>query len=107
VLKLGLTKHSQKTKKESPNSGDFYYLYKNIKIKTMEAVLKFDLSNPDDVMAHKRCVKALDLTFALWDIDQHLRWESKYKDNEMAEVIREKLREIMDEYALVFDDLME
>ena len=73
----------------------------------MRAELIFNLSDPDDVMAHKRCVKALDLALALWDIDQHLRWESKYKDNEMAEVIREKLREIMDEYGLVFDDLMD
>lgn len=73
----------------------------------MKAKIKFDLSIKDDIMAHKRCVKALDLALALWDIDQHLRWEAKYKDNEMAGVIREKLSEIMEEYGLVFDDLMD
>lgn len=38
--------------------------------KNMKAILEFDLNDPDDVMAHKRCVKALDMALALWDI-QH------------------------------------
>lgn len=73
----------------------------------MKAVLEFDLNESDDVTAHKRCVKALDLSLALWDIDQYLRSESKYKDNEMAQEIREKVSEIMGEYGLVFDDLIQ
>ena len=73
----------------------------------MKAILEFDLNEPDDIIAHKRCVKALDLTLALWDIDQYLRSESKYKDNEMAQEIREKMSEIMGEYGLTFDNLIQ
>jgi hypothetical protein len=72
----------------------------------MKAVLKFDLNEEDDVLAHKRCVKALDMALALWDIDQHLRSEAKYKDNEVAEEIRERLHEIMSEHGIIFDDII-
>jgi RNase P/RNase MRP subunit POP5 len=47
------------------------------------------------------------MSLALWDIDQYLRSESKYKDNEMAQEIREKMFEIMGEYGLSFDDLIQ
>jgi hypothetical protein len=73
----------------------------------MKGILEFDLNEPDDIIAHKRCVKALDLTLALWDIDQYLRSESKYKDNKMAQEIREKMSEIMGEYGLTFDNLIQ
>jgi len=73
----------------------------------MKGILEFDLNEPDDIIAHKRCVKALDLTLALWDIDQYLRSESKYKDNEMVQEIREKMSEIMGEYGLTFDNLIQ
>jgi hypothetical protein len=73
----------------------------------MKGILEFDLNEPDDIIAHKRCVKALDLTLALWDIDQYLRSESKYKDNEIAQEIREKMSEIMGEYGLTFDNLIQ
>ena len=73
----------------------------------MKAILEFNLNEPEDITAHKRCVKALDMSLALWDIDQYLRSESKYKDNEMAQEIREKMFEIMGEYGLSFDDLIQ
>ena len=72
----------------------------------MKAILKFDLNEQDDILAHKRCVKSLDMAIALWDIDQYLRTESKYKDNEIAYEIREKFHEIMTDHGLNFDDLI-
>jgi len=33
-----------------------------------EAILKFDLNDPDDRMSHLRAVKSLDMALALWDI---------------------------------------
>ena len=33
-----------------------------------KATLEFDLNEPDDVLAHLRAVKSLDLALALWDI---------------------------------------
>ena len=72
----------------------------------MKATLKFDLNEQDDVLAHKRCVKSLDMAIALWEVDQYLRSESKYKDNEIAYEIREKLYEIMSDHGLNFNDLI-
>jgi hypothetical protein len=72
----------------------------------MKAILKFDLNEQDDVLAHKRCVKSLDMAIALWEVDQYLRSESKYKDNEIAYEIREKLYEIMSDHGLSFNDLI-
>jgi len=72
----------------------------------MKAILKFDLNKEDDIMAHKRCVKSLDIALTLWEVDQYLRSESKYKDNEIAYEIREKLYEIMTEHGLSFNDLI-
>ena len=34
----------------------------------MKATLEFDLDDYDDAMAHMRCVKALDMAIALFDI---------------------------------------
>jgi hypothetical protein len=72
----------------------------------MKAILKFDLNEQDDILAHKRCVKSLDMAIALWDIDQYLRTESKYKDMAIAYEIREKFHEIMTDHGLNFDDLI-
>ena len=72
----------------------------------MKATLKFDLNEQDDVLAHKRCVKSLDMAIALWEVDQYLRSESKYKDNEIAYEIREKLSEIMFDHGLSFNDII-
>ena len=71
-----------------------------------KGILEFDLNDQDEVMAHKRCVKSLDIVLALWDMDQYLRAEAKYKDNEIAEEIREKLGEIMSEHSVSFDELI-
>jgi hypothetical protein len=71
-----------------------------------KGILEFDLNDQDEVTAHKRCVKSLDIVLALWDMDQYLRAEAKYKDNEIAEEIREKLGEIMSEHSVSFDELI-
>jgi hypothetical protein len=72
----------------------------------MKAILKFDLNEQDDILSHKRCVKSLDMAIALWEVDQYLRSESKYKDNKIAYEIREKLYEIMSDHGLSFNDLI-
>lgn len=40
---------------------------------------------------------------AVWDYDQWLRSEVKYNNNEEAQVYRNKFREFIDEYNIVFD----
>lgn len=36
----------------------------------MNAILKFDLDDPDDRYAHMRCVKALDMALTLHDMHE-------------------------------------
>lgn len=34
----------------------------------MKAILEFDLDNPEDRMAHSRCIKATEMAVALFEI---------------------------------------
>ena len=78
-----------------------------------KAILEFDLNEPEDVVSHKRAVKALDLCLALWDIDQYLRAQTKYAPDSMPEEVyealvkaREEIHEIMDEHSISLDELL-
>jgi len=77
-----------------------------------KATLEFDLSEPDDVQAHKRAVKSLDLVLALWDIDQYLREQVKYNESLSKEAYdaldkaREELYNILRNRNISFDDLI-
>ena len=62
------------------------------------------ITDPDYI---KRAVKATDMALALWDIDQMLRAEYKYKDNEAAYGLREKMREILSGYDIDLDKIIE
>jgi len=51
----------------------------------MEAILKFDLNDPDDKREHERMLKSMDMHLALWDISQELRSKVKYAPDSMSE----------------------
>ena len=81
----------------------------------MEAILKFNLDERDDIEAHLRCVKALDMALALWDMDQYLRSKMKYGNNDSElsddaykalEEAREELREFMSSRGINLDELI-
>jgi hypothetical protein len=72
-----------------------------------KATIEFNLDDREDVKAHLRCVKSTSMAVTLWDIDQHLRNEAKYKDNEVAEKLREEIREIMDDNGINLDELID
>jgi hypothetical protein len=38
-----------------------------------KATIEFDLDNPDDVMAHLRCVKATAMASALFEIEMNMK----------------------------------
>lgn len=63
----------------------------------MEGILKFDLNDSDDQVAHLRAVKALDLAMALWDMDQYLRRTTKYAPDSMSKEVYDALQETRDE----------
>lgn len=78
-----------------------------------KAILEFDLNEPEDVVAHKRAVKALDLCLVLWDMDQYLRAQTKYAPDSMPEEVydalqaaRDKLYEIKSEHSVSLDELL-
>jgi hypothetical protein len=78
-----------------------------------KAKLVYDLNEPDDVMAHKRAVKSLDLSLALWDITHNtkkgLEWSMEGKEMDKydaLEMVFEKIHEIISEHNIDLDDLI-
>ena len=78
-----------------------------------KGILEFDLNEPDDIMAHKRAAKSLDLALALWDIvhntKKSIEWslESKELDKyEVLDLVYEKIYSILDEHNIKLDDLI-
>jgi hypothetical protein len=78
-----------------------------------EGILKYDLNDFDDRMAHLRAVKSLDMAMALWDITHNtkkgLEWsmEGKEMDKyEALEMVFDKIYEILEEHNIKMDDLV-
>ena len=81
----------------------------------MKAILEFNLDEHDDIQAHLRAVKSLDMALALCDMDGYLRNQMKYgnKDTELSddaykalEEAREQLREFMSSRGINLDELI-
>jgi len=79
----------------------------------MEAILKFNLDNPDDKIEHMRCVKATDMALMLWDIKQKIRSKLKYSDDlsedelHQWEVMQDEFYSIADDYGINLDLLIQ
>jgi len=78
-----------------------------------KAILDYDLNDPDDVMAHKRAIKSLDMAIALWELIHNtkkgLEWvmETKEMDKyDALELVYEKIHEIMSEHNIIIEDLI-
>ena len=78
-----------------------------------EAILKYNLNDADDSMAHMRAVKSLDMALALWDITHNtkksLEWSMEGKEidkYEALDMVYEKIYEILDEHNIKLDDLI-
>jgi hypothetical protein len=79
----------------------------------MEAILKFNLDNPDDKMEHMRCIKATDMALMLWDIKQKIRRKLKYNEDlsedelHQWEVMQDEFYSIADDYGINLDELIQ
>ena len=70
----------------------------------MKAILKFDMSDHDDVMAHKRCVKADDMAHALFQISGLIKKSEWFLDQnpdrnaaDMIDFFAESISNILEE----------
>ena len=72
----------------------------------MEAILKFNLDNPDDKIEHMRCIKATDMAICLWEIVNNGWREFKHTDYDY-EKAWDKIRDIISEHNIDVDDLIE
>ena len=78
-----------------------------------EAILKYDLNDSDDAMAHMRAVKSLDMALALWDITHNtkksIEWSLEGKEidkYEVLDIVYERIYEILEEHNIKMDDLI-
>jgi hypothetical protein len=62
----------------------------------MKAILEFDLNDPDDIQAHLRCVKSLDLVLFILKIEGELR--GKLKHGNLTDCQYETLDKFRDEF---------
>lgn len=74
----------------------------------MKAILKFDL--PEDEYQFSAASRATKWVAAMWEMDQWLRSQIKYTESytddqyELLEDVREKLRDIMNDNNVSFDE---
>jgi len=77
----------------------------------MKAILKFNLDEQDDQMAHLRALKATNMALALWDIQQYFRGKLKHGElsddayNALSNA-RDTLREIISDHLIDLDELI-
>jgi len=73
----------------------------------MKAILEFNLDEPDDRMAHLRCIKSTDMAIVLFDIVYNLRKEIENIDtDEKLNLFYDKLNAIMEEQGINIDELI-
>lgn len=79
----------------------------------MEAILKFNLDNPDDKMAYMRCVKATSMACVLWEISNngYRKLEDKGETigdhNEGVIETLEFINNLMDEHGIYLNELIQ
>jgi hypothetical protein len=79
-----------------------------------KAKIEYDLNDRDDLFAHKRAVKSLDMALVLWEITHNtkkgLEWSMEGKEMDKydaLEMVYEKIYEIMSEHNVDLEDLIE
>ena len=76
----------------------------------MKARLVFDLTDSDDIKAHHRCLKSVDMALALWDINNRINQISdESEDGKMidGDLVFKALEEIMEKYSLNLNELID
>ena len=80
-----------------------------------KAILKYDISDPEDNQDFKRAVKSFDMAMALWDIIQlRKKMENRFEvqDNTNNDVfdgidaMAEGIGNILDQHGIIVDELL-
>jgi hypothetical protein len=80
-----------------------------------KAILKYDISDPEDNQDFKRAVKSFDMAMALWDIIQlRKKMENRFEaqDNTNNDVfdgidaMAEGIGNILDQHGIIVDELI-
>lgn len=79
-----------------------------------KAILEFDLNDHDDNMAHLRCVKSTDMAIVLFQLTSNLKKQilneiehKELKDWEAVHLVFEKIHDLVNDYGINIDDLVE
>lgn len=78
----------------------------------MKATLEFDMNEPDDIMAHLRCAKSLDMALVIWEIVHNTKKGLEYAIEghtdiySVLEITFDKIYEILEEHDVNIDKLI-
>jgi len=78
-----------------------------------QATLKYDLSDPDDFIAHLRAIKSLDMALAIWDIVHNTKknlhrtiGETDLSPDDVIDEVYKKIYEILDDHNIDSEELI-
>jgi hypothetical protein len=78
-----------------------------------QATLKYDLSDPDDFVAHLRAIKSLDMALAIWDIVHNTKkslhrtiGETDLSPDDVIDEVYKKIYEILDDHNIDSEELI-
>jgi len=81
----------------------------------MKAQLNFDMDEPDDRMEHLRCLKSLDMSLVLWELNFNSKkgFENKISLSpemdayDVLDMIFDEFRSLLDEHDINIDKLVQ
>lgn len=71
----------------------------------MKAIWEFDLSNPQDIMEHRRMLKAADMSIVLFEITRNL--QKRIQDKGTVDSVFAAINELMETYNIDLEEIIE
>lgn len=78
-----------------------------------KATLKYDLTDPDEFMAHLRAIKSLDMALAIWDITHNTKKNlhkalecQNLAPNEVIDEVYKRIYEILEDHNINPEELI-
>jgi hypothetical protein len=77
----------------------------------MNAILEFDLNDPEDRMDHLRCVKSINMAGVLFEMMYNTfksayDYQGEHKDADMIEYLKQRLISLLEEHNVNVDELI-